>query len=593
MFHQAFVLVLVGVVAIAWNSLRAACTLASGSLVRTSIFGHTLHGHSPSNQLLYNGEYHSVKILTKSYGMFIANGMKESFRLVGISADVVEAIDEGDASRNVLYIVMFAFLFDLPTGLRYIVYQLEQKQQSAWFDDKYRRILNESTFIFDYSVQNYQHMELVLQRKTAYLPIRLHLASAEHNGFEDDVLFYGSMCPRRERILNDLQNKHGIMIKIVSATVGKDLDELIQKSRIVLNLHYYENALLETTRINEALQWGKIVVSEDPVAEDKYSRQLYEDVVVFSKNLDNYDDRHVEELAATLKFYASSKNYQGYVRGRKKSLNSLQRYCFGRFGKALQSIQALPLTTFYERLDPGMIYYLSLDESWENRREIFLRQPHSPSQLQRIPGNKALPEWLGSGMSYKFAVHSAKMSGLEQVTICEDIVEFSPSFERDFGIIREYLNTLDTWDVFIGMPEFDNDVRILDVEKYKGVEFIAIDKFTSTAFNIYRRSSFDHILSWDEHDRSAETNTMDRYLQNKNLTIITTNKHFINRMDIGSTSWGKSRTYPEWFKTFSEIFSHKIDEFKLSQARSSPCGSACKRQRKKSSARQTAFISRP
>ena len=532
------------------------------------VANQTLGRHAPEDRLFHNGEYYSVKILTKPWGKFIACGMREYFRGVGISVDIVEAIDEGDVTRNVLYIVMFAFLYDIPSGLRYVVYQLEQKQQSPWFNDKYRKILNGSAFIFDYSVQNYQHMELPLQKKTAFLPIPLHLATEEYHHFEHDVLFYGSLCPRRERILSDLQDKHGIKIKIVSAAIGEVLDELIQKSRIVLNLHYYENALLETTRINEALQWGRIVVSEDPMAEDKLSRQLYRDVVVFTKNLDNYDDRHVEALAKTLKFYTNSENYRRYVQGRKETLNSLQRYCFGRFTKALLSIQAFSPTRFYQSLNNGIVHYMSLDESWENRRETFLRQPHLPANLKRIAAIKATPEWLGSGISYKFAINSARLSGLDQVTICEDTVEFASTFERDYRIIREYLSTVAKWDIFVGLiTDINDSTRILDVQRYKGFEFVTIDKFPNTFCNIYKDSSFNHLMSWDEHDTNAGTNTIDKYLQNVNLTVITLNKKLMN---IRSTSWEKSREYPEWFDTsVTKAFSKKVHQFKLTRSHNS------------------------
>jgi len=180
-------------------------------------------------------------------------------------------------------------------------------------------------------------MELVLQKKTLYLPVPLTLVpkaevvaaapafSFSSSGdekqqteitkpvFQHDVLFYGSLCARRSRILDKLQeDKHKLKIKVVSGVYGKGMAEMIQASRVVLNLHYYEKALLETTRINEVLQYDRIVVSEDPVAEDKYSRSLYKHSVIFTRNLDEYtgnggdgdDDRHIEELAMTLRFYS-------------------------------------------------------------------------------------------------------------------------------------------------------------------------------------------------------------------------------------------------------------------------------------------------
>jgi hypothetical protein len=59
-----------------------------------------------------------VKILTNFCVHSIANGLKEYFDYLGVSATtIVETIDEGDVSRNILYIALFAFLYDFPQGL--------------------------------------------------------------------------------------------------------------------------------------------------------------------------------------------------------------------------------------------------------------------------------------------------------------------------------------------------------------------------------------------------------------------------------------------------------------------------------------------
>ena len=299
-------------------------------------------------------------------------------------------------------------------------------------------------------------MEIGLRKKAIYLPVPLTLKTAPTISSEDDkremfqfdVLFFGAPCARRFRILDELQNRYNLRIKVVNDVFGESLAEIIKKARIVLNLHFYESALLETARINEVLQYDKIVVSEDPMAEDKYSRALYKDAVIFTKNLDecNGDDhRHIEELATTFRFYSDPENYRKYVAERRPALASLKEHCFERFVKALISIQTFSPTSFHEWLhspdDTATIHYLSLDETWQTRRETFHRQPHLPANIKfkRIAAIKAWPELLGSRMSCKFAINSAKMSGLDQITICEDDALFPPTFERDYQIIREYL----------------------------------------------------------------------------------------------------------------------------------------------------------
>ena len=583
------------------------------ALVSTSIFRHPPrpssghHGH----QLLFNGEYHDVKILTNSHGYTIANGLSEYFKYVDVSASIVETIDGGDVSRNILYIALFAFQYDFPPGLKYIAYQLEQKQQSAWFNDKYRKNLAESAYVFDYSVQNYQNMEIGLQKKTIYLPVPLTLKAAANisseedkkEKFEFDVLFFGAPCVRRSRILDELQNKYNLRIKVVNYVFGESLAEIIKKACIVLNLHFYESALLETVRINEVLQYDKIIVSEDPMTEDKYSRTLYKDAVIFTKNLDEYngdDDRHIEELATTLRFYSDPANYPKYIAERRTALASLKEHCFGRFVKALISIQAFSPTSFYERLhspdDTATIHYLSQDETWQTRRETFHRQPHLPANIKfkRIAAIKAWPELLGSGMSYKFAINSAKMSGLDQITICEDDALFPPTFERNYQIIREYLSTLDKWDIFVGLiSDFDNSTKIINVENYEGLEFVTIDKFTSTVLNIYNASSYDHILAWGDatarisimNSTSGEKTRND--YDNRPMTIITMNPSVLMHMDIGSTTWRSERNYPEWFATPADVFAKGVEEFKSTIAVRPVlhCKGSCRRKRQRTYAR--------
>jgi len=519
-------------------------------------------------KLLYGGEYHDVKILTDARRLSIASTLLEYFQHLGISAALVGAIDERHVSLNVLYIILQAAQYDIPFGLRYVVYQVESTQTSPWSHAKNRKMFaDDSLFVFDFSVDNYQLLDLNLQKKTAYLPIPLTLSTQRSSGYEFDVLFYGSMCARRFQILDKLRNKHNIRIKVVSGVFGENMAELIKKARVVLNLHCYNSAPLETSRINEVLKYDKIIVSEDPVAEDKYSRALYKDVVIFTKNLDDeYDYRHVEELASTLRFYTDRVNYRKFVAARRPALASLKRHCLSRFKKALVSLQIFSPTSFYKRLHPDTIYFLSLDESWQTRRDVFLGQKHVPANIKRIPGIKVSPGWIGCGMSYKFAINSAKMSGLDQVTICEDDALFPSTFERDYRIIREYLSTLDKWDIFVGLiADFDNSTEIYNVENYKGLEFVTIDKFTSTVFNIYNASSFDHILSWDERNLNLLTNTVDRYLQSRNLTVVTTNPYFLKHMELGSTLWGNVTTYPEWFARSAKVFSKKVEDFRSKQ----------------------------
>lgn len=63
-----------------------------------------------------------------------------------------------------------------------------------------------------------------------------------------DVLFYGSLTPRRQRVLQDIQRR-GIGLHYAFGAYGHERDALIRRSRMLLNLHSYEHSTLEVARL--------------------------------------------------------------------------------------------------------------------------------------------------------------------------------------------------------------------------------------------------------------------------------------------------------------------------------------------------------
>ena len=58
-------------------------------------------------------------------------------------------------------------------------------------------------------------------------------------------------------------------------------------SKIVLNIHFYENAILETCRINEVLSCNKLVISENPDNSDKDNKEYYDNLIIYYNNIDD------------------------------------------------------------------------------------------------------------------------------------------------------------------------------------------------------------------------------------------------------------------------------------------------------------------
>lgn len=81
------------------------------------------------------------------------------------------------------------------------------------------------------------------------------------NNQDIDVLFYGSLANRRNKIINDLRAE-GLNVKAVFGVYGKERDDLIARSKVVLNFHHYNSHIFEVVRVFYLLSNSKAVVGE-------------------------------------------------------------------------------------------------------------------------------------------------------------------------------------------------------------------------------------------------------------------------------------------------------------------------------------------
>jgi SAM-dependent methyltransferase len=105
--------------------------------------------------------------------------------------------------------------------------------------------------------QRYVPDARVLHVPLGYVP---ELTRIPVGGEDIDVLFYGSLNERRERVLKGLEAKG---LRVVSAIkFGAERDELIKRAKLVLNVHYYDSKIFEMPRVAYLLANRKAVVSE-------------------------------------------------------------------------------------------------------------------------------------------------------------------------------------------------------------------------------------------------------------------------------------------------------------------------------------------
>ncbi|HEY8751110.1 MAG TPA: tetratricopeptide repeat protein [Tepidisphaeraceae bacterium] len=150
-----------------------------------------------------------------------------------------------------------------PVNAFWIPFQLEQlnvegRRTSAWLE-----ILSRAPEIWDYDPGNIAYLESRGIRTAKHVPLGFHpkLGTIPQRPADIDVLHYGIMSERRERILNDLSRR--CRLHVATKLFGAQRDELIARSKIVLNIHRFEAPIFEQVRVSYLLNNGRCVVTED------------------------------------------------------------------------------------------------------------------------------------------------------------------------------------------------------------------------------------------------------------------------------------------------------------------------------------------
>jgi len=142
--------------------------------------------------------------------------------------------------------------------------------------------------VWDYSEENAKVLRAMGCEHVVHCPVGYHQVMERITPLppekEDiDVLFYGSVASPesifgvqkdgitlldRGRILKDCA-RAGLNVKHVFGIYGDKLDTFIARSKVVLNLHYYEGAVFEIFRCSQLFANKKCVVSEDGGCDDQ------------------------------------------------------------------------------------------------------------------------------------------------------------------------------------------------------------------------------------------------------------------------------------------------------------------------------------
>ena len=181
----------------------------------------------------------------------------------------VAAIQENRFAADATNIILGAHLLnnklmDMIPGSA-ILYNLEQiEPTSKWLEPSFQRVLREFA-VWDYSARNIERIgqlgnaTQVRHVPIGYVPEMSRITAAPSQDI--DVLFYGSTNSRRATILHALRAA-GLNLHAAFDVYGAERDALIARSKVVLNMHYYDSSIFEIVRVSYLLANRKAVVTE-------------------------------------------------------------------------------------------------------------------------------------------------------------------------------------------------------------------------------------------------------------------------------------------------------------------------------------------
>lgn len=275
-----------------------------------------------------------IEIVSVKHTMSVAKTLYRQLIKLGYTCRIHEKMPL-IPNPNILYIVFAPQMWKvLPRN--YIVYQVEQMTYNYCNYDKYFRLLSKALAIFDYSMVN---IELLKKReelsdKLYFFPFVVDTEILKENNEivskEYDVVFYGDISSkRRKEYLSEISKICNL--RVISDKFGNELIDEIKKAYIVLNIHYKENAILETCRLSEVLSYGSNrVISENSI--DKKLDSMYGDFVdlVECGDIEAMKEKILSELAEIESFHERIVNRNSLLFEKGKEFESCYLNIFGQ-----------------------------------------------------------------------------------------------------------------------------------------------------------------------------------------------------------------------------------------------------------------------
>lgn len=201
-------------------------------------------------------------------------GIRDVLALLGVQSSIQTASATTDFSDDTIYIIPGVHRMCERLPSRFIAVQTEQTS-SKWLTAAYIAALRKALCVWDFSPLNVARFIGHGMKNVCFVPMRIPLdifvettdAFSYHfrqQRVQDiDVLFYGAYSPRRRKMFRLISKIANCNVVFRYYTLfGKEREDLIRRSKIILNLHYWPDSALEVHRIEYACARGKCIISE-------------------------------------------------------------------------------------------------------------------------------------------------------------------------------------------------------------------------------------------------------------------------------------------------------------------------------------------
>lgn len=488
-------------------------------------------------------EERKIIITTMPHTKFVAKLISNILSQYKINHSI-EIMLETQKFSDDLYIVICPQAYKKLPNL-FIAFQMEQTISKRWFNSANIKKLEKSLLILDYSIENIKNLSKKFSiSKLYYQPIGCSplKEKKQHKPLEYkyDIIFYGDTNnPRRKLYIEEISKKYDI--KIINNLFGEEIWTELSQARIVLNIHYYENALLETTRLYECLSNHTLIISEK--SSDIEQHPDLQKLVDFCEvgNINQMLEKIDYWLTNEIAFKQRKKQIELFSMNQKNdSFFFLTRF--------LLAIDLIDFETCYQNtkdiwLPTYNFWCLGLPESVE-RTDEFLSEKVKYPHIFKFPGLRHRISWVGCGLSYKYITRYALDHNYSYLTVCEDDVLFPENFEYQYQNITDYLNNSNTsWDIFSGhLTDLHSDAEAKIIHHIDQYQIIKTEYCTGMVFNIYNSKILKSISEWEYTNIDLKNNAIDRYIDRlDHLEVITTLPFFVKHKEhIKTTLWEKS-----------------------------------------------------